>query len=346
MKFLITAAGTGGHVFPALEFARECIDQKHKVVWVGTTKGFESKIVPEHDIPFLIISMSGFRGKGLLDQIKSIIRLAISTIKTIFYIFRHRINFVVCFGGYVSLPVGIAAIICRKYLILHEQNSVLGTANKLLTRFAKIVFLGFPLHQGKKKNMQIVGNPIRAFHTNQDLNTATSETFKIYVTGGSQGSEFINKNIPIAINSLGVSMNIKHQSGINKSEGVKDLYSSNIRVEVAEFYQSPQEIIRWSDFVICRAGALTLSEVSSLGRGCLMIPLPSSIDNHQLLNAQEISNLKKGLIHEEHESLDLLSNRLQKIYNKKLYLNWQNPVSKIDHLQASKRMLSSILKIT
>ena len=147
---------------------------------------------------------------------------------------------------------------------------------------------------------------------------------RVYVTGGSQGSEFINKNIPIALNSLNIPLEVRHQSGNGKSEGVKELYSSNISVEVEEFYDSPHDEILWSDFIISRAGALSLSEAITLKRGSVIIPLPSAIDNHQLLNAINICNLDMGLIHEESESLESLSKKLQKVIENKLYEQWSN----------------------
>ena len=161
MRFLISAAGTGGHVFPALEFSAECIKSNHEVTWMGTKTGLESRKVPKKNIQFLTIPMQGFRGKGILNKCISIFGLATSIGKTLLFLFQNKINFVVCFGGYISLPIGIAAILCRKQLILHEQNAVMGTANKLLAPFAKIIFLGTPLAIDSQNNTQLVGNPIK-----------------------------------------------------------------------------------------------------------------------------------------------------------------------------------------
>ena len=137
---------------------------------------------------------------------------------------------------------------------------------------------------------------------------------------------------------------MKHQSGIGKSSGIKELYSSNISIEVEEFYDLPQDLILWSDFIISRAGALSLSEAISLRRGSLMIPLPSAIDNHQLLNAIYISDLGMGLIHTELESVESLSQKLKNIIEKKLYLKWTEKETNLNHFQAAASMLNSILK--
>ena len=343
MKFLVSAAGTGGHVFPAIEFSQECIAQDHEVIWLGTKTGIENRVVPKNNIELITIPMSGFRGKSPLIKIKSLLGLLISILKSIYLITKYKINFVMCFGGYVSLPVGLAAWICRKPLFLHEQNTVIGTSNKILLRFAKNIFLGFPVNSIQEKNMILVGNPIKN-RTKRKSSFEDTRPLRIYVTGGSQGSEYINLNIPAAINSLNRSIEVRHQTGIGKSEGIKERYSHQIAVEIAEFYDSPQDSLIWSDFIISRAGALSLSEAMSLKRGVLMIPLPSAIDNHQFFNALNISQQKMGLVHQESESLELLVQKLKTIVKEGLYKEWANKDYDIDHFQASRTMLSSILK--
>ncbi|MDC0332491.1 UDP-N-acetylglucosamine--N-acetylmuramyl-(pentapeptide) pyrophosphoryl-undecaprenol N-acetylglucosamine transferase [Gammaproteobacteria bacterium] len=342
MKFLISAAGTGGHVFPALEFGKECVKNNHEVIWIGTKTGIEKRVVPSN-IKLLTIPMRGFRGKNLIFKITSLIGLITSIFISIFYLQKNKIDYVVCFGGYVSLPVGLSAWVCRKPLFLHEQNAILGTSNKVLKQFSKIIFLGFPINEPVTQNMMLVGNPIKQSKESSSA-TQKHQLPRVYVTGGSQGSEFINKNVPIALNSLNTPLEVRHQSGNGKSEGVKELYSSNISVEVGEFYDSPHDQILWSDFIISRGGALSLSEAITLNRGSVIIPLPSAIDNHQLLNAINIVNLDMGLIHEESESHESLSKKLLKIIENKLYEEWSNKENNLDHFQAARRMLSSILK--
>ena len=248
-----------------------------------------------------------------------------------------------CFGGYISLPVGLSAWICRKPLFLHEQNAIMGTSNKALMKFSKLIFLGFSINEQVTKKMMLVGNPINKLNKNSPVNHK-HEPLRIYITGGSQGSEFINQNIPLVLNALEIPLEVRHQSGNGKSLGVKELYSNHISVEVKEFYDSPQDSIVWSDFIISRAGALSLSEAISLKRGCVMIPLPSAIDNHQLLNAINIVDLGMGLVHEESESMELLSKKLKIIIETKEYAQWSYKESNLDHFQAARRMLSSILK--
>ena len=342
MKFLISAAGTGGHVFPALEFGKECIKNNHEVIWIGTKNGIENKVVPK-DIKLLTIPMRGFRGKDFFLKIVSLFGLIVSIFKTIYYIQKNNIDYIVCFGGYISLPAGLSAWICRKPLFLHEQNAIMGTSNKALKRFSKLIFLGFSINEPVTKKMKLVGNPIKKSNQNS-ASYSNQEPMRLYITGGSQGSEFINQNIPIALNALEMPLEVRHQSGRGKSLGVKELYSNNISVEVKEFYDLPQDSILWSDFIISRAGALSLSEAISLKKGSVMIPLPSAIDNHQLLNAINIVDLGMGLVHEEFESIELLSQKLKNIVDSKEYVKWSEKESALDHFQAARRMLSSILK--
>ena len=167
---------------------------------------------------------------------------------------------------------------------------------------------------------------------------------RVYITGGSQGSEFINQNIPTALNALEMPLEVRHQSGSGKSLGVKELYSNDISVTVKEFDDLPQDSILWADFIISRAGALSLSEAVSLKRGSVMIPLSSAIDNHQLLNAINIEDLGMGLVHEESESIEALSKKLKNVIENKEYEQWSQKESSLDHFQAARRMLSSILK--
>ena len=342
MKFLISAAGTGGHVFPALEFGKECIKNDHDVVWIGTKNGIENRVVPE-EIKLLTIPMRGFRGKKFFLKIVSLFGLIASIFKSIYYIQKNNTDYIVCFGGYISLPVGLSAWICRKPLFLHEQNAIMGTSNKALKKFSELIFLGFPINESVTKKMKLVGNPIKKSNKNSTLDF-NQEPLRVYVTGGSQGSEFINQNIPIALNALEMPLEVRHQSGNGKSIGVKELYSNNITVEVKEFYDLPQDSIVWSHFIISRAGALSLSESMSLKRGSVMIPLPSAIDNHQLLNASNIVDLGMGLVHEEFESLELLSQKLKNIIVSREYVQWSKKENNLDHFQAARTMLSSILK--
>jgi UDP-N-acetylglucosamine--N-acetylmuramyl-(pentapeptide) pyrophosphoryl-undecaprenol N-acetylglucosamine transferase len=247
------------------------------------------------------------------------------------------------FGGFITVPVGIAFLISRKPIFIHEQNAVLGSANKLLGKFSKIIFSAFKLKE-TFKNICITGNPIREeFRTNTPKENY-SEITKIYITGGSQGSEYINTNIPMAFEGLSKKILVKHQCGKGKDKYLKDLYKKfNIEAEVKDFYENPESLISWSDFVISRAGALSVSEVTSLSKGLLMIPLPSAIDNHQFYNAKHIEDLNMGLIHEEKDGLDILKKKISTIVNQKTYNTWKINRNK-NHLESASIIAGKVIE--
>ena len=164
------------------------------------------------------------------------------------------------------------------------------------------------------------------------------------ITGGSQGSEYINTNIPMAFEGLRKKILVKHQSGKGKDKDLKDFYKKfNIEAEVKEFYENPESLISWSDFVISRAGALSVSEVTSLSKGLLMIPLPSAIDNHQLYNAKHIEDLNMGLIHEEKDGLDALKKKISTIVNQKTYNTWKLHRNK-NHLESASIIAGKVIE--
>ena len=189
----------------------------------------------------------------------------------------------------------------------------------------------------------MTGNPIRKINPKKfDSIHESDNQVKIYVTGGSQGSEFINKTIPKVLLKLSNNIKIKHQCGKSNLNLVDRLYkSADFDFEVKEFYENPFKEILWSDFVISRAGALTLSEIISLKRGALIIPLPSSIDNHQVLNAESIQRMNLGITHYQEESLEKLVTRLKSIIDNKTYMSWKKLGLDI-HINASKMILDII----
>jgi len=339
MKYLIVAAKTGGHVFPAKVIGKELINNNHEIVLLGIGNEIERNAFKELDSNFYKLSIDGFRGQNVFKKLKVLFQILVSIFKVLKIINKENIDAMIGFGGFICIPAGIAIWIKRIPIFIHEQNAVMGSANRFLSKIAKINFLGFPT---KKINRSIVsGNPIReSFINNFDIIERNQSSVRIYVTGGSQGANFINQHIPIALNELPYKLEIKHQCGKNKFNKVNDLYKTNsFEVEVNEFYDDPAQQILWSDFVISRAGALSLSEIVSLKRGALIIPLPTSIDNHQVENAKSIQKIKMGILHEEKDDKEELINKLKNIIEKKLYLDWRN-YHKSEHIDASKIILN------
>ena len=339
MKFLIVAAKTGGHVFPALAISEELIKSNHEVTILGTGSDIENKAFKDLNSKTFKLLIQGFRGNNALIKLKVLFQVFINIFKVIKILRNEKIDAMIGFGGFITVPAGLACWIIKKPIFIHEQNSVLGSANKILSKISKINFLGMPI---KNINNSIIsGNPIREAFFNYDEENENNESINIYITGGSQGADYINKNIPKALKGFS-NINIKHQSGRNNSNKVKEIYlHNNIDAEVLDFYSNPQQQIFWSDFVISRAGALSLAEITSMNKGILMIPLPNSIDDHQLKNAESIQAEGMGIIHQQNDHIDSLVQKLEEIIINKYYDNWKKIIPK-NHINAKKIILDNI----
>ena len=341
MKFLIVAAKTGGHVFPAAVISMELIKKNHKVILIGTGSEIERNAFKELNAISYELSLEGFRGSNLINKIKFLFKALINIFKVIEIINKEKIDGMIGFGGFITIPAGIACWIRRKPIFIHEQNAVIGSANKFLKKISKVIFLGLPIEN--LKNAILTGNPIReSFIDHKEYLHDNKSVIKIYITGGSQGAEYINKEVPRIFKNLPYDIKIIHQCGKDNFQEVNNLYSlDRVNAEISEFYQNPIDKILWSDFVISRGGALSLSEITSLKRGIVIIPLPTSIDNHQVENAKSIENIKMGIMHEQKSHINQLQEKLKNIIENKIYLDWQN-IKNNQHINASKRIVGHI----
>ncbi len=315
--YLIMAGGTGGHIFPAMAVARSLIEKGAEVHWLGTASGMEHNIVPAENIPLHLITIKGFRGKGLLAKLFIPYLLLMAVWQSMTVLRRIKPNVVVGFGGYVAAPGGIAARLLGKKLVIHEQNSVAGSTNKLLAKIASYTLEAFPR---SLPDALLVGNPIRF---------EVKELFKIekmyledkqknlLIMGGSLGAEAINTVLPESIKKIPASSrpNIWHQTGKNKLKMVVENYKSlNVDAHSEEFISDVAAAYRWADIIICRAGALTVSEVAVAGVPAIFIPYPHAIDNHQSVNAQWlVDNQAAYVIEQKDLTSSGLSTLLEKI---------------------------------
>tara|TARA_B100000767_G_C19720983_1_gene517247 strand:- start:518 stop:1564 length:1047 start_codon:yes stop_codon:yes gene_type:complete len=335
MKILISAAKTGGHVFPAISVGTELIKQGHEVIFLGSGAKIEMNALRGLDFTFYKVYMKGFRGKGTIQKIKSLFLLPLSILKSIQIMRKEKVDGMIGFGGFITIPPGIAAYLMQKPLFIHEQNSVMGSANRFLSKLTKLNFTGFAI-DSSPNNSIITGNPIRDSFTYNYKNFIDSdEIINIYVTGGSQGADYINQNVPKCFYNLNQQVNIKHQCGVGNIDAVKESYKNiKAEVEIEEFYENPESIINWSDFVITRSGALSISEISTMRKGMLMIPLPSAIDNHQYINAMHIESMNMGVIHLEKNGLKDLIDKVSEIIHQKIYNDWKLEID-TDHKNAA-----------
>lgn len=345
MNIIISAAKTGGHVYPAIEVGQELKSRGCKIFFIGTGSQIELNALKDSGFEFIALNIDGFRGKSIFSKAASIKNTFISIFKIIRIIKKNDIKGIIGFGGFITVPVGLAGYLMRIKVFTHEQNSVMGSANKLLSKFAFINFLGLPTNDDVKNSIES-GNPIRpSFQKNKEvLQSNDKDIVKIYITGGSQGSSYLNETLPLCLSEFKNKIKIKHQCGKGNLKEVEGLYSkTSLNYHVAEFYKDPSHEIDWADFVISRSGALTISEVSSSSKGSLMIPLPISIDNHQLINAQHITNINMGCIHNERDGPESLKKILREIIDKKIYIEWQENKNS-QHINASKVISRNILK--
>ena len=290
---LIMAGGTGGHVYPALALARELRTRSWQIVWLGTRRGLEARVVPAENIPVEWLGIAGLRGKGVLSWLLAPLRLGRSLLEALAVMRRHRPNVVVGLGGYVTGPGGVAAWLTRAPLLIHEQNAIAGFTNRCLARLARQVYSAFPDAFGSGVAAQVVGNPVRAeiaaIPPPAERFAQRSGAIRILVIGGSLGAARLNSVLPYALARLAgrINVDVRHQSGERWIDAARrDYAAAGVKAQVSSFIEDMAESYAWADLVVCRAGALTVSELACAGVGAILVPFPAAVDDHQTHNAQ------------------------------------------------------------
>ncbi len=299
-KALIMAGGTGGHVFPALAVARELQAQGIQVAWLGTAKGIEARLVPEAGFALHYLSVQGVRGRGTAGLLKAPFLILAAICQALAVIWKFKPGVVVGFGGFASGPGGVAAKLLWKPLVIHEQNAIPGTTNRYLAPLARCVLTAFPTGL---KGAREVGNPVRRelaalAGPAERFKGRGDQTLRLLVLGGSLGAQAINAQVPEALARLASETRpqVWHQSGAAHQETTRTLYQSlDVDAKVDAFIDDMAEAYAWADWVICRAGALTVSELMAVGLAALLIPFPHAIDDHQTHNAAVLVNVGAAL---------------------------------------------------
>ncbi|MBP9743528.1 MAG: undecaprenyldiphospho-muramoylpentapeptide beta-N-acetylglucosaminyltransferase [Burkholderiales bacterium] len=290
---LITAGGTGGHIFPALSIAKQ-LQQQYNVLWVGAHIGIENEIIPKHNIPLLKVTISGLRKKGLIKILLLPWILARAFYQCLKIILCERPDIVVGFGGYVTGPLCATAWLLKIPMLIHEQNSVPGLTNKVLARLATKVMTGFPAVLVSKKTVY-VGNPVREdilkLEAPDIRYLRRSGGLNLLIVGGSLGAQVLNELMPQVCAKLVNVNHVIHQVGRGDLAQVKQRYQdlSITQVEVVPFIEDMAQAYANSDLIICRSGASTVSEVASVGIAAIFVPYPHAVDDHQWYNAQMLS---------------------------------------------------------
>ncbi|MEQ8288776.1 MAG: undecaprenyldiphospho-muramoylpentapeptide beta-N-acetylglucosaminyltransferase [Gammaproteobacteria bacterium] len=290
---MIMAGGTGGHVYPALAVADYLKQQGFNLLWLGTERGLEYRVVPERGYTLLTISVAGVRGKGLLRTLVSPFMLAFALIQALLIMIRLRPAAVLGMGGFASGPGGVAAWMMRIPLLIHEQNAIAGLTNKLLVPFARKVMAAFPGAFEQMDKLIISGNPVRdeissILPPEKRLAGRSGETLNVLVLGGSLGALKLNEQLPAALAAVDqCRLNIRHQCGEAHQQLTEQKYEVlGIHAEVMPYIDNMAEQYSWADIVICRAGALTIAELAATGVGSILVPYPHAVDDHQTANAR------------------------------------------------------------
>jgi UDP-N-acetylglucosamine--N-acetylmuramyl-(pentapeptide) pyrophosphoryl-undecaprenol N-acetylglucosamine transferase len=291
---LIMAGGTGGHVFPALALARLLRAASHEVVWLGTQRGLEARVVPAEKFPIEWLSMSGLRGKGAATLLAAPFKLVQSIWQALGVMRRRKPRLVVGFGGFVTGPGGVAAWLTRRPLVIHEQNAIAGYSNRVLSRFARRVLTAFPKSFPPDVDALVVGNPVRAEIVMQPPPVTRFSRrqgpLRLLIVGGSLGASRLNAVVPFAVAQAGQSgleLHVRHQAGERGIDAARAAYAqAGVTADVSAFIDDMAAAYADADLVICRAGALTVSELAAVGVAAILVPFPAAVDDHQTFNAQ------------------------------------------------------------
>lgn len=305
---LITAGGTGGHVYPGLAVARALQAQDIPVIWMGTPNGLEARVIPEADIDMVYLSVSGLRGKGLLKLLAAPVQLVKALFQSVMIMRKIKPSAVLGMGGFVAGPGGLVASLMGKPVIIHEQNAIPGLTNKLLSGFSKKVLEGFPGTFVDRKNTLGIGNPVRKDiasleNPRQRLGDRWGHVH-VLVFGGSLGAQALNEIVPMALGELALDKRpvVRHQAGKNKDQStIKTYKNMGVEAEITPFIEDMAEAYEWADLVICRSGALTVAELAAAGIASIMVPYPWAVDDHQTANAKYLSEQDAAILMPQNE---------------------------------------------
>jgi len=309
---LIMAAGTGGHIFPALSIARNLQSRGYRTEWLGTPTGLEVEVLRNTDIVLHRINARGLRGKSLLSVLGAPFMIVRAIMQTLRVLNQLQPCCVLGMGGYVTGPGGVAAKLTGRPLLIHEQNAIAGFSNRLLARIANRVMEAFPGTFSPEIGAISTGNPVRteigALVSPQQRTRSEPGALRVLVLGGSLGAVAINRLVPEALRilELAVRPQVLHQVGRNNVEQTLASYAqAGLNIDeacrVQPFIEDMAAAYDWADLVICRAGATTVCEIAAAGKPAVLIPFPHAVDDHQTRNAQWLSNAGAAILIQQRE---------------------------------------------
>ncbi|MDG2392978.1 MAG: undecaprenyldiphospho-muramoylpentapeptide beta-N-acetylglucosaminyltransferase [Thalassotalea sp.] len=318
---LIMAGGTGGHIFPGLAVAEQLQSEGWHIHWLGTSDRMEADVVPAHGINISFINIAGLRGKGLSAKLTMPFKVLQSVWQSLKVLKAVKPDVVLGMGGYASAPGGLAAWLKCVPLVLHEQNAVAGMSNRYLANIASKVLCAFPGAFKSSVKAQVLGNPVRSKITQVNSDSERAVGKRVLIVGGSLGAQILNETVPQAVSQIKLlDLDVWHQTGAGNSAKITALYEqygvNADKVKVTDFIDDMAAAYDWADLVICRAGALTVSEVAIAGKPAIFIPLPHAVDDHQTKNAQFLVSQGAAKLVPQHElSATLLSQKLNMLFS-------------------------------
>lgn len=310
LKVVIMAGGTGGHVFPGIAIAHALQDKGVDVSWLGTAGGMEADWVEKAGLEFNAISIKGLRGNGLLGWLKAPFNVARAWWQARRILHAQQPNLVLGMGGFVCGPGGLAAKSLGITLVIHEQNAIPGMTNKWLAPLARKVITAFPQQVWSDAKVENLGNPVRSGLETIDTITPdeASHPCRLLVLGGSRGALALNETLPKALALLPKESRpeVWHQTGAKTLDAAEQAYSEQAclepsQIRVVSFIEDMQQAYGWADMVLCRSGALTVSELMATARPAIMVPYPHAVDDHQTANAQALVALQGGEVIQQSE---------------------------------------------
>jgi UDP-N-acetylglucosamine--N-acetylmuramyl-(pentapeptide) pyrophosphoryl-undecaprenol N-acetylglucosamine transferase len=313
---LIMAGGTGGHIFPGLAVAEALRERAWRVHWLGGPGSMESRLVPPRGFAFESIDFSGVRGKGVKTLLLLPLRLLKAFWQSVGVVRRVNPDVVIGLGGYISFPAGLMSVLLRKPLVLHEQNSVAGMANRILAAVADRVFTAFPDVLGKAS---WIGNPLRKPFLQQPepeerLGIRTGP-LRLLVVGGSLGAKALNDTVPKALALIPPESRpaVIHQSGAKQIDELRASYAAaGVQAELTPFIEDTAQAYAYADLIVCRAGASTVTEIAAVGAAAVFVPFPFAVDDHQTANAKFLVDAGGGwLVQQRDLSPDWLARLIQ-----------------------------------
>lgn len=308
MRIVIAGGGTGGHLFPGIAIAEEFIkrDKKAEVLFIGTKRGIESRILGPAGYDLRTIDVEGIKGRGVRALMKGFYQIPQSMLQSRRIMKQFQPQMVIGVGGYASGPAVLAAYFMRIPTAIAEQNAVPGITNRILGKVAKLIFVTYARTAELFAHSKVLvsGNPVRAaFMDVHKLPKEVKEFWRLLVFGGSQGAQAINKSMVEMLPRLqNMKISVLHQTGARDVESVRKAYERyGIKAEVTPFIVDMAAAYRQADLIICRAGATSLAEITAAGKVPILIPFPWATNDHQTKNAQAMADAGAAMMIREND---------------------------------------------